>query len=475
MKKLFTNALIFLFLSFSLPGYALLQATVQNAFRSDSILKYARLTDDYIRLVKHPDYWNNTVVGGKSRPSNIWTRGVFYEGHMALYQISPDTALFNYAYNWGKNFNWQVAYGSATSTSADDQCCGQTYLQLYQLKPSANMLTGIKACLDNSIASKNYTYWWWVDAIQMAMPAYALLGTITKDTMYYDFMYKSYSNSRSTADVTGLFNVKDGLWWRGKNFNPPIVNANGKNIYWSRGNGWAYAALTRVLAFLPKSETHYQEYLRDFKLMSAAIIACQRNDGFWNANLADTVLYAGKETSGTGLFVYGLAWGINNGILDRTSYLNAVKKGWLAIQNDAIHPNGLLGWVQGTGDDPSDNYPFGYNIIPSFEDFGAGCVLLGAAESWKLSKTLEKEDSIANNLGKVFVQPIQYQYRKNLFCLETTVASSLSIHQINGQIMFQSLTSPSSETKVDLNSWPKGVYLVRIRSSKGIQTLKIMR
>ena len=70
-------------------------------FSSDSIMKYAKLTDDYIRLVKHPDYWNNTVVGGKSRPSNIWTRGVFYEGHMAYYQIHPDTALFNYAYNWG--------------------------------------------------------------------------------------------------------------------------------------------------------------------------------------------------------------------------------------------------------------------------------------------------------------------------------------------------------------------------------------
>jgi rhamnogalacturonyl hydrolase YesR len=142
-------------------------------FASDSILKYARLTDDYIRLVKHPDYWNNTVVGGKTRPSNIWTRGVFYEGHMALYQIHPDTTLFNYAYNWGKSFTWLVAYGKATSTSADDQCCGQTYLQLYQLKPSPDMVTGIKACLDNSKNAKVYTYWWWVDALQMAMPAYA--------------------------------------------------------------------------------------------------------------------------------------------------------------------------------------------------------------------------------------------------------------------------------------------------------------
>ena len=119
MKKHLTNTLIFLFLSLSLSENAAL-----NAFSSDSILKYAKLIDDYIRFIKHPDYWNNTVVGGKSRPGNIWTRAVFYEGRIALYEIAPDTALFNYAYNWGKNFNWQVAYGNATSVSGDDQSVG---------------------------------------------------------------------------------------------------------------------------------------------------------------------------------------------------------------------------------------------------------------------------------------------------------------------------------------------------------------
>jgi len=443
-------------------------------FSSDSIQKYAKLTDKYIRLIKHPDYWNNTVVGGKSRPSNIWTRGVFYEGHMAYYQIHPDTALFNYAYNWGKSFTWLVAYGKATSTSADDQCCGQTYLELYKLKPSADMVAGIKACLDNSKSTKVYTYWWWVDALQMAMPAYALLGTITKDTSYYDFMYKSYSNTRNIADGTGLFNVKDGLWWRDLNFNAPYVNANGKNVYWSRGNGWAYTALVRVLTFLPKTETHYQEYLNDYLRMSSAILACQRNDGFWNANLADTVLYAGKETSGTALFVYGLAWGINNNLLSRATYLNAVKKGWLGIQRYAIHPdNGFLGWMQGTGDDPSDGQPFSYTLVPNFEDYGAGCVLLGAAESWKLSRTLEKEDSIANSIRPIAELPIRWSIENQVLHLTTANAAKLSIHTANGVKMLE--TSFMAETKVDINNWPKGVYLLSVRSSNGCRTLKIMR
>ena len=73
--------------------------------------------------------------------------------------------------------------------------------------------------------------------------------------------------------------------------------------------------------------------------MSAALLARQRNDGFWNANLADTLLYAGKETSGTALFVYGMAWGINNNILSRATYLNAVKKG-LVGHPARVHPSG---------------------------------------------------------------------------------------------------------------------------------------
>jgi hypothetical protein len=288
-------------------------------------------------------------------------------------------------------------------------------------------------------------------------------------------MWDSYMYTRNTLGVVGTYNPKDSLWWRDANYNRAVVDSYGKPIYWSRGNGWVYAALVRVLSILPKTEAHYKQYLDDYLAMSGALVRWQREDGFWNPSLVSPSYYGGKETTGTGLFVYGMAWGINQGLLSRNKYLGAVKKGWMALSRDAIHPNGFLGWVQGTGASPADSQPLGYNIIPNFEDYGAGCVLLGAAESWKLSKTLEMEDSIANNLEKVNAQPIPFQYRENLLCLETAEASSLSIHQLNGQILFKSSTSPSSETKVDLNSWPKGVYLIRIRSLKGNQTLKIMR
>ena len=42
--------------------------------------------------------------------------------------------------------------------------------------------------------------------------------------------------------------------------------------------------------------------------MSKALKKCQREDGFWNVSLHDPTNFGGKETSGTALFVYGMAW-----------------------------------------------------------------------------------------------------------------------------------------------------------------------
>jgi rhamnogalacturonyl hydrolase YesR len=109
----------------------------------------------------------------------------------------------------------------------------------------------------------------------------------------------------------------------------------------------------------------------------------QREDGFWNVSLHDPTNFGGKETTGTSLFIYGFAWGIRNGILDKDKYLPVVKKSWKAL-SAAVHKNGFLGYVQGTGKEPKDSQPVGYDKMPNFEDFGLGCFLLAGAEVYKL-------------------------------------------------------------------------------------------
>ncbi len=55
--------------------------------------------------------------------------------------------------------------------------------------------------------------------------------------------------------------------------------------------------------------------------MAEALVPIQRQDGFWNVSLHDADNFGGKELSGTALFTYAIAYGVNNGILEREKYL----------------------------------------------------------------------------------------------------------------------------------------------------------
>ena len=120
--------------------------------------------------------------------------------------------------------------------------------------------------------------------------------------------------------------------------------------------------------------------------MMAALAPVQREDGYWNVSLHDPSNFGGKELTGTSLFIYGMAWGINNGILDKKKYLPIVAKAWNAMAKESVHVNGFLGFVQGTGKEPKESQPVTYDREPDFEDFGLGCFLLAGSEVYKLKK-----------------------------------------------------------------------------------------
>lgn len=334
-------------------------------------------------MKKYADY-RTPSYNGIIRPSNIWTRGGYYEGLMALHSVFPREEYYDYAYQWADYHKWGMRNGN-TTRNADDQCCGQVYIELYNICPDPEMIKNIKVNIDMVVNTPQVNDWWWVDAIQMAMPIYAKLGKLTGERKYTDKMWELYSYTRNEYAKNGLFNPKDGLWWRDHDFVPPYKEPNGEDCYWSRGNGWAYAALVRVLEEIPADEVHRADYVNDFLAMSKAIKKCQRKDGFWNVSLHDETNFDGRETSGTALFVYGMAWGVRNGLLDKKEYLPVLLKAWNAMVQDAVHPDGCLGYVQGTGKEPKDGQPVTYDKIPDFEDYGIGCFLLAGTEVYKLN------------------------------------------------------------------------------------------
>lgn len=359
------------------------------------VLSVAQRVNDYF-MKKYSDPTIPTNVG-KIRPSSLWTRAVYYEGLMELYKVDAQQRYIDYTDRWADFHKWTPRNG-ITSCDADDQCCEQTYLDRYMMTKQEKMIVHVKENLAHQMKTGNdrkangalYGWWTWIDAIQMAMPVYSKMYRITGEQKYIDHAMRMYTWSRDTL-AGGLFNTKEGLWWRDADYVPPYKEKDGNNCYWSRGSGWVYAALVKVLEDLeamPKlskqSKKYYKSLKKDFVLMSNGLLNCQREDGFWNPSLMSEANYGGKELTGTALFLYGMSWGMNHGLLKNKQYKPACDRAWKAMVKDAVHPDGFLGWVQGTGKDPSAGQPLAYDKVPDFEDYGTGCFLLGAVEYYRL-------------------------------------------------------------------------------------------
>lgn len=351
--------------------------------REEILKTIVKVNDHYLK--KHPDpllgipYYSRKKV----YEANIWTRAVYFEGLMALHSIYPANRYYDYAYQWADGFKWGMRRDDTTTRNADNYCAAQVYIDLYRLTPRPEMLTKTKGVMNMLVNTPQVEDWTWIDAIQMGMPILAKMSAVTGDPRYAEKAYDMYSWTRNTL-AGGLYNKKDGLWWRDADFVPPYKEPNGEDCYWSRGNGWVVAALVRVLDEIPADDPHRKEYEKDLKDMCEALVKCQREDGFWNVSLHDPSNFGGKELTGTSLFVYGMAWGVRNGLLDRETYMPVITKAWNAMVKDAVHPDGYLGYVQGTGKEPKDGQPVAYDSKPDFDDYGTGCFLLAGSEVYKL-------------------------------------------------------------------------------------------
>lgn len=353
----------------------------------EEVLNVARCVNDYF-MQQCPDPTKATFVK-RERPSSLWTRGVYYEGLMSLQTIDPQQRYLDYVDQWANFHQWTPRNGIPT-LNADDQCCAQTYLERYLTVGNEKMIQYVRENLQHQMSGGRVDHWDWIDAIQMGMPVYSHMYVATQDERYMKYALNSYLWTRNICGDHGLWNPADGLWWRDANFDPPYKEADGQNCYWSRGNGWVYAALVRVLNDLhnmgidfTSPDSPYLIFYQDFLRMSEALLTCQRKDGFWNVSLLSPTTYGGPETSGTSLFLYGFAWGLRQGILSPEKYRSPADCAWNAISG-VVHANGSLGYVQGTGKEPKDGQPLTADKIPDFEDYGTGCFLLAATEYYRL-------------------------------------------------------------------------------------------
>ena len=319
-----------------------------------------------------------------------WTHAALYMGMVDWAELTEredgDSSYYKWLLRIGRRNHFQMG---KWMYHADFIAVGQPFIDLYRKYGEIKMIAPVMAranwVVDNlpeTTLELDYGHietlsrWSWCDALFMAPPVYAKLYAQTLNKKYLDFLNREY---KATYDY--LYDKEEQLFYRDRRYFDKR-EANGKKVFWGRGNGWVLGGLAEILQALPGDEPSRSFYRELFVTLATRVAGLQSPDGYWHASLLDPESYPSPETSATGFIVYALAYGINHGLLDKDTFLPVVAKGWKALAG-AVEPDGKLGYVQPIGADPRKV------TREMTEVYGVGAFLMAGCQVYRLAETVD--------------------------------------------------------------------------------------
>ena len=350
---------------------------------------------DMIRKVN--SYWQ---TNNPAEVRAFWDNAAYHTGNMEVYKLFSEEGgkrkeegkqMLDYSIRWAEHNQWKGAtepdpanwkykqYGEGQDyvLFGDWQICFQTYIDLYDLEERGERqevrVARAKEVMGYEADSKAHDYWWWADALYMAMPVLTKMYKLTGDTKYLRKLYENILYSDSI-----MLDYETRLYFRdGKYVYPKHKTASGKKDFWARGDGWVLAGLAKVLQDMPETYVRQPFFVEKYVNMARAVKKTQQPQGHWTRSMMDPQQAPGYETSGTAFFCYGLLWGMNHGYLSKKEFGTTIEKAWNYLTTIALQRDGKIGYVQ----------PIGERAIPgqtvdaiSQANFGVGAFLLAACE-----------------------------------------------------------------------------------------------
>jgi rhamnogalacturonyl hydrolase YesR len=347
------------------------------------VLKLAAKVADW--QLAHLDGAHVTHQKEESRDPKSWEQGAFWVGMTRFADVSNEKRFREAILAMGRGNQWQLG---PRTYHADDHVIGQSYLWAATHGAGAEAIAPIKERFDAILAKPAIVHlsfyippggyegteclrrWCWCDALFMAPPAWLELARQTGDRRYADFALSEFWSATAF-----LFDPAEDLYFRDSRFFERRDD-QGRKLFWSRGNGWVFAGLANMLDALPADDPNRVGIEKLFREMAAKLKAIQKPDGYWAPSLLGPE-GSPPESSGTGFYVYGIAWGINHGLLDAIEFRPAVLSGWSALSK-VVAKDGRVGWVQQVSDRPET-----VNEADT-QFYGVGAFLLAASEVAKL-------------------------------------------------------------------------------------------
>lgn len=343
------------------------------------------------QLAHMTDTGHVSRITSETRNPRAWEQAVFWVGMTALADAGAPPEIGQAVVAMGRANEWTPA---KRPYHADDLVITQSYLWAAKHGAGAAAIAPTRARFDYIVANpprvglafyqppsgydgtECLTRYCWCDALFMAPPAMIELSRQTGDRRYRDYALREFW---ATTDF--LFDPAAHLFYRDSRFFERRDAAQRKQ-FWSRGNGWVFAAMARIIPLLPKGDADRVRMEKLFVEMAGTLKGLQKPDGYWAPSLLAPE-ESPPESSGTGFYTYGMAWGVKAGLLDRAAYTPVVRKGWDALVR-SVQPDGRLGWVQQVSDRPervaADDTQF----------YGVGAFLLAATAVAELDRAPSK-------------------------------------------------------------------------------------
>jgi rhamnogalacturonyl hydrolase YesR len=315
----------------------------------------------------------------ETRNPRAWEQAVFWVGMTALADAGGPPNIAQAVQTMGKANEWLPA---RRPYHADDLVITQSYLWAAKHGAGPEAIGPTRKAFDFIVDHPTHvtlafyqppegydqteclTRWCWCDALFMAPPAMLELSRQTGNDRYRAFALKEFW---ATTDF--LFDPAQHLYYRDSRFFEKRDEAKNK-LFWSRGNGWVFAGLARMIPLLPEGSADRKRMESLFVEMATKLKTLQKPDGYWAPSLL-AMEGSPPESSGTGFYTYGMAWGVKAGLLDKAAYEPVARKGWAALVK-SIQPDGRLGWVQQVSDQPE-------KVLPTdTQYYGVGAFLLAA-------------------------------------------------------------------------------------------------
>lgn len=327
-----------------------------------------------------------TLLDFQKKPRWSYTNGLVLQAMSRVHEKYPDQKIYDYIYDYANrmvNQDGTIDTYQLSNYNLDMIKSGDVLFYLYgkEEEPRFKMAmdTLHKQLEGQPVTSeggywhkKRYPFQMWMDGLYMAEPFH---GKYANNFMDEAEAQKIWDHIVLQFDQIEKHNrdPKTGLYYHGwdesKQQRWADKNTGLSKNFWSRGMGWYGMALVDILDLIPEDHSGRERLLGYLKHYAEAIIKYQDATGAWYQVL-DMPDREGNylEATGTCMFTYTLAKGVNKGYLSDV-YMERAKKGYEGILNEfiTVEDNGIVNLnkccgVAGLGGDPYRDGTFDYYI-----------------------------------------------------------------------------------------------------------------